>query len=199
MGSYHHGKLRRRLLELAGEIAADQGAEAVTLRELARKADVSHSAPVHHFGSRKRLLTALAAEGFASLNVVLEAHAEDIYDMGVAYVLWALEHPGRYAVMWQPQNLIDADEQLNEARDHAWALLSQAVAARASEHSAHETTELEPSDDASARSDQQINAYAAFSVVHGLAGLWLSGALPKPENAAGIAAEVTRRLVFTSS
>lgn len=189
MSSYHHGDLRRRLLELAAEIAAEQGTEAVTLRELARTAKVSHSAPVHHFTSRRNLLTALAVQGFTSLNTALGPHAGNIYDMGVAYVLWALEHPGHYAVMWQPQALAARDEELNRARRQAWILMSRAIAAS-------DSRRVEPADsEERARTD----AYAAFAVVHGLSDLWLSGAVPRPDDPAELAGEITRRLVFTST
>src|SRR5699024_10227699 len=100
MAKYHHGDLRRQLLEVASEIEAEYGTEAVTLRELARTANVSHSAPVHHFKTRKNLLTELATQGFNLLNATLKPHQGNIYDMGVAYVFWAVEHPGFYTVMW---------------------------------------------------------------------------------------------------
>lgn len=176
-------------------MAAETGVESVTLRELARKAGVSHSAPVHHFKARRNLLTALAADGFTSLNETLEPHADDIHEMGLAYVLWALEHPGHYAVMWQPHHLVADDERLNEARDQAWSLMSGAVALRASQESPRPAAS--EADAVAADSDTPANAYAAFSVVHGLAGLWLSGVLPRPEDPRALVREVTRRLKFS--
>lgn len=198
MGTYHHGDLPRRLLELAAEMAAENGVESVTLRELARKAEVSHSAPVHHFKSRANLLTTLAAQGFTSLNEALEPHTDDIYDMGVAYVLWALKHPGHYAVMWQPHNLAAGDQELNDARTRAWALMSQAVEVGASRRSAPLASMKVSDGSDSPGAAGRANAYAAFSVVHGLSGLWLSGVLPWPADPDEIVGEVTRRLVFTS-
>lgn len=169
MKSYHHGDLRRRLLELAANIANTHGIEAITLRELARQAEVSHSAPIHHFHNRQGLLAALATEGFASLSKKLDAHEGDIYAMGVAYVLWALDHPGTYAVMWQPH---DAHPEVAAASRRTWEQLTNGVGGG------------------------QADAYAAFAVVHGLATLWLSGVLPQPENPAATAEEVTRRIHF---
>ena len=60
--NYHHGDLRAALLIAARSIVEEQGAEAFTLREAARRAGVSHGAPAHHFGDKTGLLTALAAQ-----------------------------------------------------------------------------------------------------------------------------------------
>jgi AcrR family transcriptional regulator len=177
--TYHHGDLPRQLLTHAASMAAETGPESVTMRELARRAGVSHSAPIHHFGTRQNLLASLAAEGFKSLNEALAVHPHDIYAMGVAYVLWALEHPGHYAVMWQPRHLVQDHAGLNRERQQAWTLLSTAVATRDSPVA-----------------EKNIDAYAAFSIVHGLAGIWLSGVLPIPEDPERIAREVTRRFQF---
>lgn len=177
MGTYHHGDLRRELLMHTAAMAAVTGLESITLRELARRAGVSHSAPVHHFGTRQNLLASLAAEGFDSLNDALAAFPDNIHEMGVAYVLWALDHPGHYAVMWQPRHLVEDHEELNRVRNQAWALLSTAVATRASPVA-----------------EKNIDAYAAFAIVHGLAGIWLSGALPLPDNPEPLAREIARRL-----
>lgn len=180
MSTYHHGDLRRQLLMHTATMAAATGPESISLRELARRAGVSHSAPVHHFGTRDGLLTSLATEGFEALNEALAAYPDNIHEMGVAYVLWALEHPGHYAVMWQPRQLTEDHTELNHVRDRAWALLSTAVAASASP-----------------RAQQKVDAYTAFAIVHGLAGIWLSGALPRPDDPEPLAREITRRLSFS--
>ena len=183
MDTYHHGDLRRELLDQAAAMAAEAGSESVTLRELARRAGVSHSAPVHHFGTRRQLLTDLATRGFTDLSRVLQQHAGDIYEMGVAYVMWALGHAGEYAVMWQPQHLDDAGPDLVAARDEAWSLLSSATSIHIS----------------GTEEDGRAGAYAAFSLVHGLASLWLSGALPRPDGPAELARRITQYLHFDST
>lgn len=181
MARYHHGDLPRQLLTQAASMAADAGPETISLRELARRTGVSHSAPVHHFGTRRGLLTALATAGFKDLADALSTRAGDLYDLGVTYVTWALEHPGHYAVMWQPRLLDESDVALKEWRGRAWDLLSAAVAARTDE----------PGDVRRAG----VDAQAAFAIVHGLSGLWLSGALAVPEDPSAVAREITRRLV----
>jgi AcrR family transcriptional regulator len=64
---YHHGDLRRALLEAAVQAIAEVGPAAVSLRDLARRVGVSHAAPAHHFGDKAGLLTAVAADGFRRL------------------------------------------------------------------------------------------------------------------------------------
>jgi AcrR family transcriptional regulator len=66
--NYHHGDLRRALLDAAWRLVAEKGLAALTLREVARAAGVSHAAPYHHFPTRTALLDALAVEGFAGLD-----------------------------------------------------------------------------------------------------------------------------------
>ena len=61
---YHHGDLRRALLDAALEMVAEHGPAALSLREVARRAGVSHAAPTHHFRNKAGLLTAIAADGY---------------------------------------------------------------------------------------------------------------------------------------
>ena len=62
--SYHHGDLRAALIAAAEATLAETGVEGFSLRQVAKRVGVSHSAPAHHFGDTQRLLCALAAEGF---------------------------------------------------------------------------------------------------------------------------------------
>ncbi|NUT73346.1 TetR/AcrR family transcriptional regulator [Pseudarthrobacter sp. C4D7] len=70
---YHHGSLRHVLLEEGRLLLAERGVAAVTLRELARRAGVSHAAPLRHFSDREALLDAIAAKGFDELTAALES------------------------------------------------------------------------------------------------------------------------------
>lgn len=202
-------------------MAEEVGPAAISLRALARRAGVSHSAPVHHFGTLQGLLTALAIAGFEALAGVLEDQREDIYEMGVAYVEWGLRHPGHYAVMWQPRLLDDTASQLQAARRRAWELLVEAVAARGAERGFGDVSSGEASSGAQAQpselsksgtpgargasaalrgpgtpneSGTPADALAAFSLVHGLVSIWLSGALPVPKDPVARARAVTQRL-----
>jgi len=98
MSTYHHGDLRAALLKAAGRILEKQGPHAISLRDLARGADVSHNAPYRHFADRQALLAALADEGFALLAEELEGKAWR--EQAVAYVRFALANRERFRLMF---------------------------------------------------------------------------------------------------
>src|SRR5918995_6499962 len=90
---YHHGNLRRAVLDEAIDVIGEAGPGAIRLRDLARRAGVSHAAPTHHFGDKRGLLTALAADGFGRLAGELDrtwAATGSFLEVGVAYVRFAL-------------------------------------------------------------------------------------------------------------
>jgi AcrR family transcriptional regulator len=164
--SYHHGNLRLALLDAAAAEVQAVGASQLSLRELARRAGVSHAAPAHHFKDKRGLFTALAAEGFRMLHErTSEAltHPNALVGTGRCYVEFALDHPGHFAVMFDV-SLLDADDpDYERERGAAFEVLFEAIrrATRVSE------------DDELAR-----QTVAAWLAVHGLATLWLSGNLP---------------------
>ena len=75
---YHHGDLKRALLEAALEMLDQEGADGVGLRELARKVGVSPAAPYRHFRSRQALLEAVATEGFRRFSAMMAAKEADL-------------------------------------------------------------------------------------------------------------------------
>ncbi|BBY55474.1 TetR family transcriptional regulator [Mycolicibacillus koreensis] len=160
--TYHHGDLRAALLAEAAALVAERGAAGVSLRELARRAGVSHAAPAHHFTDRRGLFTALAAEGFRRLEAALTATRPRFVDAALAYVRFALDHPGHYEVMFDKALLDTADPALLAAEAGAGAELSRGVATLSDPH---------------ARADPTGAELAAWSLVHGFATLWRNGAL----------------------
>ena len=164
--SYHHGDLKAAILAQAAVLVAERGADGVSLRELARAAGVSHAAPAHHFADRRGLFTALATEGFrllaAALGDALAAARPDFLDAALAYVRFALDHPGHYAVMFDKALYDDTDPDLVAAQAAAGAELNRGVATLS---------------DPRAQADPAAAALAAWSVVHGFATLWLNGAV----------------------
>jgi AcrR family transcriptional regulator len=158
---YHHGDLRRVLLEEAVASLRESGPAALSLRDLARRAGVSHAAPAHHFGDKRGLLTAVAAEGFrrlaASLGATYEA-TRDFAEVGVAYVTFAVEERPYFDVMFRPDLYDPDDPELVAARSASGAALYGPAATV---------------------SDAPLEAgIAAWSLVHGLATLGLAGNLP---------------------
>ena len=98
VSTYHHGDLRATLLKAAGRILEKDGRDAISLRDLARSAEVSHNAPYRHFPDRRALLEALAAEGFDLLAAELEG--KPWREQAVAYLRFALAKPERFRLMF---------------------------------------------------------------------------------------------------
>lgn len=153
--TYHHGDLRAALLRAAGELLEKQGADAVLLREVARRAGVSHAAPYRHFASRDALLAALATEGFQEFGARVQAAAG--LAMGEAYVGFALDRPQLFRLMFGGALRLGSDPALARAAEGAYEALVSAFLAR---------REV---------ADPQLAAAAAWSLVHGLSQLLLDG------------------------
>lgn len=186
MDTYHHGDLRRAVLQRALEVVAEHGPHALSLRAIASELGVSHTAPRHHFGSNTGLLTAIAAEGFRLLRDRLRALREAdaaFLDLGVAYVEFATQHPAHFAVMFQPALTDPDDPDLAEASEGAFGEIRAGVAAIAP----HRTKE-----------DAAVVVTAAWSLMHGLATLELTGSLDRSRirELVGVAdlAEIARRV-----
>ncbi len=127
--AYHHGDLQRVLIEAALELIAERGPAAVSLRDLARAAGVSHAAPAHHFGDKAGLFTAIAVQGNELLAGALADG--DLRDMGVRYVRFAAEHPSHFEVMFRPDLLHRDDPALLAARARTGEVLRSGVPAGA--------------------------------------------------------------------
>jgi AcrR family transcriptional regulator len=154
---YHHGDLRRAILTAALDVIAADGPSALSLRDLARRAGVSHAAPAHHFKDRTGLLTAIAAEGFGLLADTV-GEASDLKDAGVRYVRFAREHPAHFTVMFAPGLLRADDLELTTARALATDALRHAVSGVRSEDFGIDT---------------RLAGVAAWSLAHGFATLLL--------------------------
>ena len=172
--TYYGGDLRRDLLDAALELIAREGPSAVSLRSLARRLGVSHAAPANHFPDKAALFTAIAVEGFRLLATAIEdgtgeqgpeaSAGQRLRAAGRAYTSFALSHRAHFEVMWQRDLLHQDDPQLEAAADATFALLLGRVRDVQAEGWAPGT-------------DPQVVAYLAWSVVHGLATLWLDGPL----------------------
>jgi len=160
---YHHGDLRRALLTAAVAQLDEVGPSSVSLRDIARRAGVSHAAPAHHFGDKTGLFTAIAAEGFGLLTsrtTPLVDRQDALLQTGVVYVQFAVEHRGYFEVMFRPDLYREADPNLVCARDKSLEVLYRAARQGAGLPDGGDITGL---------------AVAAWSVVHGFATLWLAG------------------------
>jgi AcrR family transcriptional regulator len=163
---YHHGDLRRAVLAAAVATINEAGPAGVSLRDLARRAGVSHAAPAHHFGDKAGVLSALAAEGFDLLADELTAalqRTQDFLEVGVAYVRFAVEHRAHFEVMFRPDLYHPDDRAVLAARERASEALASGIGSLP---------------DKPAEPDARLAGIAAWSLVHGFATLWLNGALP---------------------
>ena len=162
---YHHGRLREVVLEAAIEEIAAVGTARMSMREIAKRAGVSHAAPAHHFGDKAGIFTAIAIEGFRQLREETTAAAVGdaaLLSSGTAYLNFAIEHPEQFEVMFQPDLYRIDDPELTTARDEAFRVLFGAVAGA-----------LGPGHD-----DMILpTSVVAWSVMHGFATLWLTGNL----------------------
>jgi AcrR family transcriptional regulator len=157
----------------------------VSLRDLARRADVSHAAPAHHFGDKAGVLTALAAEAYDKLADKLldtKERTGEFLEVGVAYVMFAIENRAHFEVMYRPDLYHPGDPAVLTARKRAGEALYAGVAAQ------RRPGEI----------DTRVAGVAAWSLVHGFASLWLHGSLPvelrdDPETAARAVAGVLFR------
>jgi AcrR family transcriptional regulator len=164
--AYHHGDLRRALLEATEELLEAHGIEAFTLRSVARRAGVSHGAPAHHFGDVRGLLSAFTAESFTQLSAQMrqrraratsDAFAQ-LVATGVGYVDYAMSHPARFQLMFRTERLDRGHPQLAAAGADAYGQLVECVDRLSRE--------------AGARAELDADKIAlAWSIVHGFATL----------------------------
>lgn len=189
--AYHHGALRPALIAAAEAVIAERGLDGFSLRETARRAGVSPAAPAHHFGDIRGLLTALAAQAFADLADALAKadasagpdRASRIKAQGLAYVIFALDRPARFDLMWRKPLLDNDDTQLTEAGDRAFAVLDRVTRPEGAPSSGPTDPVLAPS-------------IAAWSLVHGFARLAIDGAFGAAENSAEHAAQFLLPLIL---
>ena len=134
--SYHHGDLPHVLRAAAVEVILDKGVNSFSLREVARRAGVSHAAPGYHFGDVRGLLTSVATEGFETLHAEISRAGAGIDDpvdrlkaIGRGYVRVAVEYPAHCELMFR-DDVIDADDPaLSSAGIAAYGVLESTVAA----------------------------------------------------------------------
>jgi AcrR family transcriptional regulator len=190
---YHHGDLRAALLRAGEAELAEAGVERFSLRAVARRVGVSHSAPAHHFGDARGLVTALAAEGFRRFLAAMqarqaEAEGEDAVALltasGLGYVDFAQASPTLFRLMFASERVKGESEELREAAEAAYAHLVADVA---------RLRGAPPEGDP----EGMAEVAAAWSLSHGFAELLVSGRLAPPEGLDGAAREAFFRRVFS--
>ena len=175
---YHHGNLKQTLLRSAVKVLSKVGPREFTLREVARQAKVSHSAPYRHFEDKDELLAAVAAEGFdrlADSMIAASASAGDplaaFRASGLGYVRFALQWPDHFAVMFDYGPDLGAYPGYAASGHRAFQVLLDKIVA------AQEARQLPVG-------DPHPLALTAWSLVHGIAKLAIAKRLPLGSEAA---------------
>jgi len=177
---YHHGHLRRALLDAALQVLTEQGLAGLTLRSVARHAGVSEAAPYHHFASKAALVEALVVETLQQLAQALQeaiqatagTPLDRLVATGVAYVRFAIEHRASFQILYRPElrhlsrPILDTDGSVRSPIDRAGMAAYQVLldAIMACQQAGMVVLE-----------DPFPLALTAWSTVHGLAQLLLDG------------------------
>jgi AcrR family transcriptional regulator len=172
---YHHGNLRRALLDEALATIRVESVDGLTLREIGARLGVSRTALYRHFADKRALLAAVATEGFRTLRQQLVTAWEEggrgraaFESMGVAYVHFAVANPSHYRVMFG--GFVDSkasEAELDAEAAGAFQALVDALAALQR--------------DAIVRGDDTVKmARFVWAVVHGVAMLGIDGQLREP-------------------
>lgn len=173
---YHHGNLRRALLDQALATIRDEGVGALTLRAIGARVGVSRTALYRHFADKRALLTAVATEGFRTLRERLVSawemggRGEAAFSaMGVAYVRFAVDNSAHYRVMFG--GFVDSparDPELAAEAHGAFQALVNALAVLQR--------------DGTVRGDDTVlMARYVWALVHGIAMLGIDVQLPEPD------------------
>jgi len=169
---YHHDNLKQTLLQSAVKVLAKTGPRGFTLREVARRAKVSHNAPYRHFDDKDELLAAVAAQGFdrlADSMISASASAGDALTafeaIGCGYVQFALQWPDHFSIMFDSALNLRAYPDYAASGQRAFQILL-------------DRTVVAQEQDQLPAGDPVPLALTAWSLVHGIAKLEVAKRLP---------------------
>jgi AcrR family transcriptional regulator len=175
--AYHHGDLRRALIDAAMAMVQEEQDWTFSLREVARRAGVSHNAPYNHFAGKRDLIASVAAAGFAALREQLLASVAGVrkaevalVKSAVAYVKFGVENPAHYRLMFGSATAVTGNGQpdaLKDAAEKAKMVLNEIIYPGA------------PAGDfavsLASRMEMEIAVLSAWSAVNGLTMLAIDG------------------------
>ena len=198
--SYHHGDLRAALIKAGEAVLSETGVDGFSLRAVAKRVGVSHSAPAHHFGDARGLLDALAIEGFRRFLGAMEARQaqeaskdprRQLLASGLGYLDFAVGSPALFRLMFAAERADGKSEELSQAARASFMHLADGV---------ERLRRVSPFEDASAMAD----VMAIWSAVHGFSELYISGRLgpldcKPPEDREAMLLDIVDRAIGSSS
>jgi AcrR family transcriptional regulator len=169
--TYHHGDLKNALIKAGVEILAKDGVSGLSLRKVAMKAGVSHSAPYSHFADKQALIAAISTEGFRQLYqrviTVTEQYQEQpsrhLVEVAWAYLQFALDDPDRFKVMFS--GILEKEKEYPEFVEESQRNF-QLVKMIVEENQASGVLRSGPSD---------LAALSVWGIIHGFIMLLLEG------------------------
>jgi AcrR family transcriptional regulator len=174
---YHHGDLRNALLKAGHEILEEKGLRALSLRAVAARVGVSHSAPAHHFGNLKGLLTGLVTEAYARFAASMAderarsapSPVEQIRAAGRGYVAFAQHNPALFRLMFSSVQLDGDNAEMRRAGEKAYRQLVEIS------HPAAEALGAKTED------EKREIANLIWTATHGYAHLLVEGRMSGPD------------------
>ena len=168
--TYHHGDLRIALINAALEIIENEGVDKLSLRACARKANVSHAAPAHHFGTVAGLLDEIAAEGYSLLIAEMQnksnnSTADSLFSAGMGYIRFAIKHQGLFRVMSKMKTSTSCSERLLKESDDALYFLKESLKQAYLDHHGIALSE----------NTLKLRSELAWCTVHGYSHLYIEG------------------------
>lgn len=165
---YHHGDLRNALVEAAVQILSEKGVSGLSLREVARRAGVSHAAPYHHFADKDALLSAICDRGYQLLQQEMQkAHElgavalDGVQNAGIAYARFAVTYPALFRLMYTLERPGEPSEAWTQATTSMNEGMLQGIQG---------ATGASPD-------EARMIQFTLWAAMHGLIMLWLDGQL----------------------
>lgn len=172
--SYHHGNLKNALIEAGIQVLADEGLKGLSLRKVARIANVSHAAPYAHFADKQALIAAISTEGFRFLleriQQTIDHYSDDplrqLVEASWAYVSFAISNPAHFKIT------------LSGIVEKEWNYPALIELSQASFHQLETIVESCQKQGILQSESTEITALALWSQMHGLSSLILENRLP---------------------